>query len=259
MPTLGSCSALVFLSLATLAACKHGDSAASAGGEGGTPAPAAAAAAATGGAFGSGFEGDIAMHMTTPRGAEDVTFLTKGGKLRVDAPAHNGETAHVVFDPQTGKTLVILDAQKMYMELDKPALAPPPGHTPPAAPQIVKTGKHETIAGTDCEDWTVTEANGKHVALCVAQGISFFDFTSMGPGGTPPSPWIDELKTQQYFPLRAVDTDASGKETSRMEVTKIEKKAVDDALFAPPAGYRTLAMPHGIPGMPAGMPMPGHH
>jgi hypothetical protein len=244
--------ALLIVSVVSLAACKHDEAASATGAEGGTTS-----GTAPGSLFGSGFEGDIAMHVTTPRGAEDVTFVTKGGKLRVDAPAHNGEVAHIVFDPQANKTLVILDAQKMYMEMDKPAVGQAAAHAAQPAPQIVKTGKHETIAGTDCEDWNTTEANGKKVALCVAQGIGFFDFASMGPGGAAPSAWADELRTQQYFPLRAVDTDAGGKETSRMEVTKIEKKSVDDSLFAAPAGYHTLSMPRmpqGIPGMPAGMP-----
>jgi hypothetical protein len=264
MRTPSARRALFALSVVTFLACKHDDaSTGSAPGDAGGGAPIAAAAPpATGSTFGSGFEGDIAMHLTTSHGPEDATFVTKGGKLRVDAPARNGDVAHLVFDPAANRTMVILDAQKMYMDLDKAAFASAGARTALPETTIAKTGKHETIAGTDCEDWTASEANGKHVALCVAHGLGFFDFQSMAPGGAPTSAWAEELRMQQYFPLRAVSTDASGKETLRMEVTKIEKKPVDDALFAPPAGYRPFTMPRmpmgGIPGMPMGAPTGAH-
>ena len=84
----------------------------------------------------------------------------------------------------------------------------------------------------------------------------------MGPGGKPSEPWIAELSDQRYFPLKAIELDASGKQTSSMEVTKIEKKSVDEALFAPPAGYHAMTIPSfgggGMPGMPPGMPTPPH-
>jgi hypothetical protein len=264
MRTLLSLSSVTFLSLM---ACQHADSGAAAGVDGGAAATttATAAAAGGGGSFGSGFEGAISMHMTTSHGAEDLTFLTKGGKLRVDAPAHNGEMAHVIFDPSTSKMLVIMDTQKMYMEMDRPPGAaggmpgmPGAAATPHVPPQITKTGKHETIAGMECEDWTSKDESGRTASLCVAKGIAFFDFASMAPGRGESAAWIDQLKSAQYFPLRAVDTDASGKEISRMDVTKIEKKSVDDSLFSPPAGYHPMVIPKmgGAGGMPPGFQMP---
>ncbi len=187
------------------------------------------------------------MHLTTTHGAQDVNFLTKGGKMRVEAQAEKGMSATIVVDPQAKKTIMIMDAQKMYLEM--PQKDPPVAGDPAKArPQITKTGKHETIAGIDCEDWNVAEANGKHVAACITQGITFVDFTAMGrPGSHSSGSWMDEMKGQQYFPLRVVDTDPTGKAVSTMLVTKIEKKPVDDAMFAPPAGYHTMA---GFPGMP---------
>jgi hypothetical protein len=246
---------VLFASVACLTACKHDDapSAASTGDGGAAAATAAGGTTAAGSTLGAGFEGVIEMHMTSPRSTEDVTFTTKGGKMRFDPPARNGQTTHVIFDPKANKSIVLIDAQKMYMEMDTPT--PPPGGVPtaPLGAAIVKSGKHETVAGTDCEDWT-SDAGGKHAALCVASGINFFDFNSMRPGGGEGMSWVEGLKNQGYFPLRAVETDASGKEVSRMEVTKIEKKSVDDSLFVVPAGYHAMTMPHGMPGMPGGMP-----
>jgi hypothetical protein len=115
-----------------------------------------------------------------------------------------------------------------------------------APPTVAKTGKHETIAGRDCEDWDVTEALGdKHDQLCVTEGMVFFDFAALTPPnatGASMGTWLKQLRANKEFPLRSVTLDTSGKELSRMEVTKIEAKPVDDALFNWPPGYRQLDM-----------------
>jgi hypothetical protein len=126
-------------------------------------------------------------------------------------------------------------------------------------PAITKTGKHETVAGHDCEDWEVAETNGTHTQLCVADGIGFFDFGAVAPpsAATQFGSWLSDLREKQEFPLRAITSDPGGKEASRMEVTKIDAHPLDDSTFAVPAGYKVMSggipvMP-GMGGMPAGM------
>jgi Domain of unknown function (DUF4412) len=150
-----------------------------------------------------------------------------------------GKLGHAIYDPSTGGAMVIIDQRKMVMMMPIPApsAAPQVGE----APTITKTGKHETLAGRDCEDWDVVEPVGqKHEQLCVTEGMTFFDFTSLAPPGAmavPVGTWLKEIRERNEFPLRAVRLDPAGKELSRMEVTKIEAKPIDDALFLPPKGY----------------------
>jgi hypothetical protein len=197
-------------------------------------------------ALAPGFEGDVTMHLTRADAAPmDVVFHIKGSRTRVDLPTKSGEAAHVVFDAASQKTTIDNDAKREFLEVDHVAWARAPG--PKMLPaRIDETATHETVAGTDCVDWEIVEAAGAHAKVCVAPGVSFFDITSSRPTtiGMPPRNWMDELRLKRAFPLRAVETDPSGKETSRMEVTKIEKGAVDDAIFAPPAGYKEAQAPH---------------
>ena len=74
------------------------------------------------------------MHLTTTHGAQDVNFLTKGGKMRVEAQAEKGMSATIVVDPQAKKTIMIMDAQKMYLEMPQkdPPVAGDPGEGPSA-------------------------------------------------------------------------------------------------------------------------------
>ena len=52
-------------------------------------------------------------------------------------------------------------------------------------------------------------------------------------------PWARELSRQGAFALRVADTTG----VAVWEVTRIEKKVLDAALFAPPHGYRRMEMP----------------
>jgi len=240
------------LLLAIAPSCKR-DGAAGSTSAASTSADGGAAAATPGtdtssaglpGANGPSFEGAITMHMTdVKRPPQDITLLTKGSKIRVDVPEKNGTSAHSIFDPSTGKALVIMDAQKMAMTMAIPA--GPAAAAQAAPPQVTRTGKHETVAGRDCEDWDVV-SNGKHEQACITEGMLFFDFTSMAPPGAAArsgmGSWLSDLHDKREFPLRAITLDASGKEVSRMEVTKIDAKTLDDSMFTVPAGYREVDM-----------------
>jgi hypothetical protein len=263
----GVLGALVFLNAS--ACSKHtdatGSATAAASASANEPAGAASGAAAsdgtstapgTGTSFGTGFEGAITMHTTGTHGVTEILFLTKGGKLRVDVPGHDGQLAHGIIDPAAKTIVVLMDSQKLAMQMPIPT----PGATSAVATasktgKVTRTGKHETVAGYDCEDWEITHETGKRESACVAEGLSFFDLSTMAGtvGGVSPS-WVDELRERGGFPLRTIETDPAGKEISRMEVTKIEKKPIDAANFTVPAAYHLMQMP-GIPGM-AGMPHP---
>ena len=246
----------VTLPLALGACSKHSD-AGPAGSAGSTDGGAAGASAATipapaaaGGSspsFGSGFEGAIVMHTSSAKqgGGEDMLFLTKGGKLRIDAPGRDGTVAHSIFDPTTQKITVLMDTQELAMQMPVPAPNMPGGAAGgTSSTKLARTGKHETIAGFDCEDWEMTLANGNRESTCVAQGLSFFDFSAMaGPTGGGVRSWAEELRDKNGFPLRALETDPSGKEISRMEVTKIQKKTLDDSIFAVPANFHLMQVP----------------
>ena len=215
-------------------------------------APGPAGARPPGGpSFASGFEGAIVMHATSPRGPTEMLFLTKGGKLRIETPGRDGQMTHSIFDPEHKKLTLLLDSQQMAMQMAIPEIA---AAAPAAsATTVTRTGRHETVAGYDCEDWDVAIEGGKREAVCVAQGLAFFDFMAMAgsTGGTSRS-WAEELREKNGFPLRAVELDATGKEISRMEVTKVEKRALDDSAFLPPPGYQVM----NLPAMAAGGPHP---
>jgi hypothetical protein len=189
--------------------------------------------------FGSEFEGQITMHTTSAAAPpQDMVVKAKGDKLRFDSKSSDGSATYAIYDPATNKVTMVVDAQKLYTDLDFGKPGAPQANTSPDNASIDKSGKHETIAGIDCENWTAKDPSGKRSEVCIAQGIAFFDMTSVKSGS--PSALGKELREKKLFPLRSVEYDASGKETSRMEVTKVEKTSIDDAQFSVPKDYKKM-------------------
>jgi hypothetical protein len=190
--------------------------------------------------FGSNFEGEIQMRTTRAGSAPaDMVVKAKGDKLRFDTTT-DGKTASAIFDPQANKVTALIDAQKAYMDMDfsSPSAAP---NTDARTSTTEKTGKKETIAGIDCEDWVAKDPSGKRSEVCIAEGLAFFDLDGLRHGGG--AGWNKELRDKKMFPLKSVEYDAGGKEVSRSEVVKVEAKKLDDALFQVPTNYTKLAAP----------------
>lgn len=188
--------------------------------------------------LGSDFEGAITMHVHSRVNDSDLVVKTKGGKMRFEAGAPGG---YMLFDPTANTVTMVNDGTKTYSQIDFSSPSAPQANTSPETAQIEKSGKHEKVAGVDCEDWTVHDG-GKRSEVCVAQGIAFFDMASLksghGSGGLD-----KELRDKKLFPLRDVEYDASGQELSRMEVTKVERRSLDGAEFSVPKGYSRLSLP----------------
>jgi hypothetical protein len=183
------------------------------------------------------FEGTVTMNVVTDNGTHSISYMIRGGKMRFDV---GGGQMNVIVDPVAQRMMVIMNAQKMYMERDF-------GNTVAAVqqqvgekhPSIVRTGKRETIAGYKCEHVTVTDDDGASVDACVSSELGGF---RMPAASNPMSPqkeagWMTQLGSTS-FPLKVTK---GGK--TIMEVTAIEKKALDAALFTAPEGYQSFAMP----------------
>jgi hypothetical protein len=212
--------------------------------------------------LGGTFEGEITMAVSTKSGAkgnaQTMTFGIKQPKVRVDMTGNAlennallGQGAGFIIDPPAKKGYLLMPAQKraMVLDFDKAkaqmrargagGVTGQPG-IPSEPPKVEKTGKHQTIAGYDCEDWKVT-GKTTHADMCVADGIKWIDLTDLGMS-SPEVALAAAASDLNHFPLRVVAFDDKNVETSRMEATKIEKKKLDDARFTVPADYQVMDM-----------------
>ncbi len=237
-----------------------------------------------------GFEGEIDLAMKAdkppPDNAMSLALLVKGGKLRADLPEQLAKQpgnpfgkAYAIFDAAGKKVQIVVDARKevILVDLNKtgeqlkglaPAARDHGAGAPPAAPpKVTKTGKFDEAAGYRCENWDITTDHHAGTVCVAQQGASWF---SLPITGIPTEHlWMAELLDGKHFPLRFVGYGKDGaKEEGRVEVTRIDKKALAAADFEPPPGYRVVDLEQmmrgfamgmaGMPGMPGGMPMRHH-
>ena len=198
-----------------------------------------------------GFEGRITAEMSgmPNQAGSEVVILTKGGKSRMDM-SMQGMDVYMIIDGASGTMTSVIPAQRMFMKMNLNEAAQSMGgarnQTPP---KITRTGKHESIAGKDCEHILMTTQRGE-MDMCVAKGMGFFT----GPGGGPmsrgPSMPVgyEELMKEfkdGFFPLR-IEMIEGTKRTQVLNVKKIEPASLDASMFAPPAGFQEMTMPAGM-------------
>jgi hypothetical protein len=201
-----------------------------------------------------GFEGEIDLAIVMPGlsgSAITTTLKLKGKKMRMDYGGSGALAAMsmgIIYDGETKKSYTLMPASHTYTETDLsklPASTPPPAGPKPVAK---KTGTTDKIAGYECENWIVATPGSPNAnELCVAHGLTFYamgfgPFASFGSGDT----WGGALDGGG-FPLRMRMLDASGKETMRMEATRIERKSEPDSEFEVPKGF-TKTGGYGGPG-----------
>lgn len=205
------------------------------------------------------FEGRVVFRMTAEGKSQDMRFALKNGRSRIEISNQQGMGA-MIMDPAKREQIVLLDQQKMYLAMAMPDVAATTNNTGKnEETTLTKTGETEKILGYTAEKYLATHKNTT-TELWLAEGLGHF--TAFGAGnpmasgrGGPPTPqgWERALAHKGLFPLRVITRDAAKKELFKLEATSVEKQALPDSLFAPPADYRKLDMG----GMMNGMVPPG--
>jgi hypothetical protein len=184
------------------------------------------------------FEGTVSMNVTGDNGVvTPISYMIKGGKMRFEP---GNAQVSVIIDPVANRMMMIMNAQRMYTEIDfAGAVVAAQQQAVGKNPAVVRTGRMETVAGYKCEHVTVTDDDGVSVDSCVSSELGGF---RMPAASNPMAPrkeagWIAQLGSTS-FPLKV---QKGGK--TIMQVTAIEKKSLDAALFAAPDGYQSFQMP----------------
>jgi hypothetical protein len=223
----------------SLVACKGMSK--SAGGDAAASASASAAATA---APTTPFEGELAVTISGPKIKQpiDIVYEFKGDKARFDFKTGFGSMGPPwgLISPDH-KVYVVLDKAKMVSVVDIAKVM----HAEAKTWKAVKTGKSDTVASNKCDEWElVGEGSKKKHVLCNMAAAFHFPFGDLaGAHEESGFAWHSDFERDGLMPLRAVSYGESGAEESRWEVTRIDRKAIDDARFKVPDGYRHMTTP----------------
>ena len=209
------------------------------------------------------FEGVVEYDMISDNHSIHTIYYQKGSHVRMEMNM-GGQASAMIMDGTTGTMTTLVPSQKMYMTMNFRAMAGEMRQHRDSVhlPKITATGRHETIAGRDCEHVLMTNDQDPGTAdICVARGMGYYmsgggggrraaqDFWSGIPNADDPR--YAEFRRQfanGFFPLKMEMRDEHGKVGMTMVATKIDRRGLSDDLFKPPADYKEMKMPT----------MPGH-
>jgi len=208
------------------------------------------------------FEGVVEYDMTSDSHTIHTIYYQKGSRVRMEMNMGD-QTSAMIMDGATGTMTTIMPAQKLYMTMNFRAMAAGMREHRDTMhlPKITATGRHETIAGHDCEHVLMTNDQDHGTAdICVARGMGYYMSGGGGGrqaaqdfwGGIPNAddPRYAEFRRQfanGFFPLKMEIRDEHGKVGMTMVATKIDRRSLSADLFKPPADYKEMKMP-GMPG-----------
>jgi hypothetical protein len=217
----------------------------------------------------STFEGRIQMNMIEPRHPDKplvVNYAVKGNKIRFEMPTDqnakkkkDGSMA-AIFDFDSREMITLIDSGekdggRIAMRHKLPEQQAQQAAKGGKAQVPVATGRSEKIAGYSADEYKMTDDNGSVHDLWLAKGLGSFmspNAQGMGRRGTVSPAWEAFVRDQGFFPMRVVTHDKAGKETSRMEVAKVEKTSLPDSLFST-EGYQEMEIPSFGKGMLNGL------
>jgi hypothetical protein len=195
------------------------------------------------------FEGSYEVTVDTGGNNLTSTVYIKGSDLRFEMDMGGMTNVMLMKDGMSTMT-VIMPAQKMYMEMPVPMnLAIREGKEEGDLPPFEKTGREKEIEGFKAHEYLLKQ--GKETMTIWATDA----LGSLAAMNTPMMMGVARyLKQvtglQAFFPLEMSSERANG-ETFRMNISNIERKELDGALFVPPADFRKMNIPTGM-GAPMG-------
>ena len=184
------------------------------------------------------FEGIIEFKKASTIDTTSYVYTVKDNMVRIDEIGSKSRKVE-------GSFLVDLDAKTMkFLNHDRKLYG---DQNTPAAPVIkgkctTKKGQNvKNLQGYKCVEYIVTNNDeNTQVTYYIADGkFSFFEklLRQLNRKEKSAIYFLQIAEVKNMFPMLSIQTDLSGKELNRLEVTKIMKKEVDPAIFEIPKGY----------------------
>ncbi len=171
----------------------------------------------------AGGQASAAKSGDADRGSVRVRVRFGGGMLRVEPASLAG---YVLVDPRAGRALVVLEKQRIVMEVpDWFSLGP--GALLGDQVRFTRRGA-DLVAGLSCTVWDVQAPEGRSGQIC---------------------------ETSDGVVLRAAGTDPRfGR--GHLEAIRVTYAPQPAKLFQPPIGYKTVDLLHMLPGLSGAGPRP---
>ncbi len=182
------------------------------------------------------FEGEIGFTKTIGPVTADYVYYVKEDMIRVEELDETGTIQGIMIVNTAENSVVALSPErKMYIDV------PNRRKVKESDIEVNQTGNKQTINGYECFEWVVdSNEDGRKVSYWVAQDD--FDFfipmlKTLNRKDKMALYYINLPDANGSFPMRGREVKSDGVELTKLEVTKIEKSALQASLFEIPKGY----------------------
>ena len=193
------------------------------------------------------FEGILKYKMNTKKTEMLITYYFKDMKvyMEYELPGKKklNKTTRTVVDYKAKKAYIIMDERKQYRVQDlnlkemKQVI-----EKEREQKGFVKTGRTEKILGYECEEYRSKYLKGE-IEIWVTSSLGpLAGFYGLGKDSEN-SVWEQFLSSKGYLPLRILDTQSSGKESTHLEAIEVTQKNLPAALFEIPKDYQFFDPP----------------
>ncbi len=186
------------------------------------------------------FEGVIEFKKQTTSDTVNYIYHVKGDKVRLDEIGNKSKKVEgsFIIDMKTNSILSLSHERKLYLE--QPAGTPA---VMKGKADVKKTGNTKTIQGIKCTEYVVANPEEKvQVTYWMASNNYdfFFKLLKVLNRKDKSALYVQQITgAEGMFPFLSSQVNLeSNKEEVKMEVTKVEKKNVDEAKFEVPKDYQ---------------------
>jgi hypothetical protein len=189
--------------------------------------------------FSQSFEGVIDFKKYSTMDTSEYVYYVKGDKVRIDEIDSKTKkpAGSFIIDLKLGTMISLSHDRKLYMD-QKPSMPA----TIKGTPEVTKTKNVKAIQGIKCTEYVVKNKDENTQVSYYISNNGKYDFFEkllklLNRKDKLSSYYLKITNISGLFPLMAVQQTMDGKETSRIETLKLEKKPLDASLFQIPKGY----------------------
>src|ERR1700758_4397795 len=186
------------------------------------------------------FEGNIEFRMESKKDTTTNIYYIKGNNVKLDQIGRKSGKVEgsFVFDLKEKKIKFVNPARKVWGDHKS--------ETPPSIKgtcTVTKGKDMKTICGKKCGDYTVknTDENTQIVYWICTDNFTFFSpLVQLWNRKDKQSVYFNQIKDlpKGSMPMLSIETDLSGAPVSKLEVIKVDKKAITAAQVEVPGDYK---------------------
>ena len=187
------------------------------------------------------FEGKIVFQVRNDSETNQISYLVKGDKFRIEPKASKGMGA-MIYDSKKKTMTMLITTRKMYMEMPLDLTSNKKDKKKKTTGYFKNTGKTKKIHGYTCEKFEFMNKGKKGEAWMSKDLGGFLFFRNPKQQSSQQSEWQAAIIAQNYFPMVVSEINSDGKPNVIFEVLEINAKKLKNSLFEPPAGYQKFDM-----------------